>query len=351
MKYTTFEYLQLTVTIIALLLQAYIIYLISVATPKTMNNYKYFLVFFTAWDLLFSLFTGLLMIPIPAEPLMGVVVRGLAFYIGPLISSLTPALCIYAGTMVLLSQNYCLVYRFTILLPNQKIHERFLSIKCKFWCFLGFQILAFALGVGLHQTQSTQIEAREHLAWYSKAKPKAVAETFQYIEEGETLWVIKWSNYSIGYMCTVLLLIILSEMTSAGLIFVTLRALKRTGHVHSVATKKLTIQFIRLLAAQMFLPLIFVGLPAMAAIVCTISDIWLDRESISYGYFLLSCYSGCNMTLTLVFISPYRTHFFAKILWPVFIRPMVFVFNGFKKPNEPQAVSHVNTIVSASTVL
>ncbi|KAI6172715.1 hypothetical protein M3Y98_01004200 [Aphelenchoides besseyi] len=333
MKYTTFEYLQLTVTVIALLLQAYIIYLISTATPKSMHNYKYFLVFFTAWDMLFSVFTGLLMIPIPAEPLIGIVVRGIAFYMGPLVSSFT----------VLLSQNYCLVYRFTILLPNQKIHERFLSLKCKFLCLLGFEILAFALG-----------EAREHLALYSNAKPKAVEETFRYIEEGEALWVMKWSNYSICYMSTVFLLIILSEITSAGLIFATLRALKRTSHVHSVATKKLTIQFIRLLAAQMLLPLIFVGLPAMVAIVCTLLEIWIDRDSISYGYFLLSCYSSCNTTLTLAFISPYRTHFFVKILWPVFIRPIAFIFNGFKKPKEPQVVSpptNVNTIVSASTEL
>ncbi|KAI6195186.1 hypothetical protein M3Y96_01204200 [Aphelenchoides besseyi] len=307
MKYTTFEYLQLTVTVIALLLQAYIIYLISTATPKSMHNYKYFLVFFTACK------------PTISIQLIGIVVRGIAFYMGPLVSS------------------------FTILLPNQKIHERFLSLKCKFLCLLGFEILAFALG-----------EAREHLALYSNAKPKAVEETFRYIEEGEALWVMKWSNYSICYMSTVFLLIILSEITSAGLIFATLRALKRTSHVHSVATKKLTIQFIRLLAAQMLLPLIFVGLPAMVAIVCTLLEIWIDRDSISYGYFLLSCYSSCNTTLTLAFISPYRTHFFVKILWPVFIRPIAFIFNGFKKPKEPQVVSpptNVNTIVSASTEL
>ncbi|KAI6172673.1 hypothetical protein M3Y98_00999500 [Aphelenchoides besseyi] len=352
MHYTTIEIAQMAVSFIALILQLYIVYLILVATPRNMYEYKFFIITFTTWDIIFSLVFGLCLSPIPAEPLMGIIVRGFSYYIGEFVSRCTAPAALYAGSMVMLSQVYCLVYRLTVrrilfrvINPNQTIHQQLMSPLCKVLCFIFFQSISIAMATGFYYAL---IPAEVNNFLYLKQmkdyvrsygyKPEALAKTLEYAEEGESIVVMPVSNYTTWYCCVVLISVFTVEIISATLIFQTLRTLKANSRVHSVITQKLHLQFVRLLGAQvktklMVLPLVFFSIPtACCVILSAIYSISIDRHTISYAYCLVSTYGVTNTLLSLFFISPYRRHCYANVIRPL-LWPFAFACNGFKRPN------------------
>ncbi|KAI6226298.1 hypothetical protein M3Y99_01308600 [Aphelenchoides fujianensis] len=289
-------------------------YLIKVATPKSMSEYKYFLMFYTFW-------------PVPAEPMMGVVVRGGAFWLGSFAS------------------------RCAVLLPNREYYRRFLLKRSKTACLLGFQVLAVAVGYGFYLAQYTP---EGLLGYFAKNKFKVAElnETRRFAEEGEAITAIHWTDYAIGYLIAVLVLILASELVSALLIFSTLRILAKTTEVHSMATRKLHLQFIRLLSVQVALPFFFIAIPVFVAVLFTVLEISIDRASIFVGYVFLALYSATNTMLSLFFIHPYREHFLRNVLGPFFL-PFTLVCSAFRPSQSapsPTMAADQRT-VSATTVL
>lgn len=79
---TSYEFALLSVTLITVAIQFYVVFLVQWKSPKTMADYRYFLNLFTIWDLILSVMMGIFIQPMPITPLTACAIRGIATYFG-----------------------------------------------------------------------------------------------------------------------------------------------------------------------------------------------------------------------------------------------------------------------------
>ncbi|KAI1702791.1 serpentine type 7TM GPCR chemoreceptor srh domain-containing protein [Ditylenchus destructor] len=124
--YYAFDWVVTGITVLALAGQAYLVYLIIYISPKAMSSYRPFLLVIAFWDALLSLNIGMFM-PNLLYPASCILSNGPYKYLGPqlcLIMFIFTAFCAVNGKT---AQDYCMMYRLTIILPNQRIHELFMK--------------------------------------------------------------------------------------------------------------------------------------------------------------------------------------------------------------------------------
>lgn len=79
--------------------------------------------------------------------------RGLITYLNsPEAQIITAAAIFYCATNVILSQNFCLFFRYSAIREDKKLHRIYTTTRSKFTCFLFGQLISLALSVFAYKT-------------------------------------------------------------------------------------------------------------------------------------------------------------------------------------------------------
>lgn len=141
---TLYEIILHSITIITIIFQAYLFYLIRYKSPKSMQNYKFYLNYFTFWDLLFTILMGSFLQPEPTGFLMSFHIFGISSWIGPRAEIFTASAIFYTGFNLFLAQDYCLLFRYASL-HGKRLHDLFSSNKMKVLLFIVSQIIGLII--------------------------------------------------------------------------------------------------------------------------------------------------------------------------------------------------------------
>jgi hypothetical protein len=101
-----YEFILHAITCITICIQLYVIYVIYLRSPKNMKEYRFFLITFTVWDLIFTLILGVLLQPDPVGRLLSARMRGLSGYFGNEAQLLTVG-CLYQTPIKLFFADLC----------------------------------------------------------------------------------------------------------------------------------------------------------------------------------------------------------------------------------------------------
>jgi hypothetical protein len=116
-----------------------------------MKPYRFFLNYFTIWDLCFTVILGFVLQPDPIGKNASVRLYGIASYLGPTIQMISVGFLIYITLNVLLSQLYCLIYRYSAVHDDKSFQQFFLSVKAKVVCIVFGQLFSISLAIlGYH---------------------------------------------------------------------------------------------------------------------------------------------------------------------------------------------------------
>lgn len=78
----SYEMLLVFITVITLLLQCYVFFIVQFKSPLCMQSYRYYLNIVIIYDMLFSVFFGIILQPYPINLSVLVGIRGVAYYFG-----------------------------------------------------------------------------------------------------------------------------------------------------------------------------------------------------------------------------------------------------------------------------
>lgn len=90
-----FEWMLIGVTMWTLLIQAYVVYLILKKSPQNIKEYRYFLILFTSWDMVFNIVFGLFLQPLPLAPILAASCRGISSFFNPQVCMITVSLKVF----------------------------------------------------------------------------------------------------------------------------------------------------------------------------------------------------------------------------------------------------------------
>lgn len=165
------------ITVLTLIVQCCVLFLVQFRSPKQMNEYRYFLNNFMLWDMLFtSAFTcpsarnnlvlvvlGTAIAPYTISYGLACLITGWAKYLSPafqlfwvsssssrVLNTFQAGVGMYSGSLIVMSQGYCLLYRLTVIQINKNIHRIFMSTPSKIFFVLIQQSLAIPLGVFIY---------------------------------------------------------------------------------------------------------------------------------------------------------------------------------------------------------
>ncbi|KAI1697229.1 serpentine type 7TM GPCR chemoreceptor srh domain-containing protein [Ditylenchus destructor] len=113
----------LVITLVSILLQCYVIFMIIRQSPASMSSYRYFLSFISVWDLLFTILLGLGLHPRLMYPASAGKVSGFFKPLGMPGAKVGLCLIVYSSVNVIGSQAYCLIYRLAVVIPYKWIRE------------------------------------------------------------------------------------------------------------------------------------------------------------------------------------------------------------------------------------
>lgn len=280
---------------------------------------------FKFWDLCFTV-TISLAAPEPLFPAKALLFNGLAKYLGAGWCRIVVSYCYssiltsdegkfqasamwWCATACVVAQDYCLFYRLTvILMDNERWHRRFLSLPgrvlshvCMLTCVLTVSILFYySLATGtdteiLVSHGFTHSEALGIISEHSDPGPIVII----YLDSS-----LDWAKSA---MAAVFSGVLLSELFSFLAAYAILRSLARCSTFFSPTTYRMHHQLTVLLVTQLATPLIFIITPVVAALLAILLHVPLSQTTGRVGFLLLALYPLCNVSLTLLFITPYRT--------------------------------------------
>ncbi|KAE9548644.1 hypothetical protein FO519_008146 [Halicephalobus sp. NKZ332] len=120
------------ITVITLIIQTYAFFVMLLKSPKSMSEYGKLLAYVTAWDMLFNIILGFGIAPGLFFPAPGMYFNGLAQDIYQAFGYDSARICLCAWLWVLVvlvaNQNYCLIYRFTVIRQDTRYHDFLMSI-------------------------------------------------------------------------------------------------------------------------------------------------------------------------------------------------------------------------------
>ncbi|KAH7720005.1 hypothetical protein AAVH_12537 [Aphelenchoides avenae] len=161
-----------SITFTSVNIQVYVIWVILTKSPPAMHEYRYFLCVYTLCDLTFTFVFGFVVHPEPLFPSKAASVNGLAKLLGQGGAGLSMALVCALGAMVVAAQDYCLIYRMTVVLEDQR-YNKFLVSK---WVYGAVYAVGAALAVvvGLpfyHSTSQDPDYIIPNILKYEAARP------------------------------------------------------------------------------------------------------------------------------------------------------------------------------------
>ncbi|KAI1717554.1 serpentine type 7TM GPCR chemoreceptor srh domain-containing protein [Ditylenchus destructor] len=355
------------ITIFSLAAEAYLIYLIIYVSPKTMSAYRPFLLNIAFWDALLSFNIGMFM-PNMLYPASCILSNGPYKYLGPQFCLITFTFLVCCGVNGITAQDYCMMYRLTIILPNQRIHEYFM----KWQAVVLIQLILWAIGlevsISSYLTFMTPQNTTEYLNhWYDDAiydwfTPKWYLPPYN---KNATIICTAWfSPYQTRLLWSGAIFLVTSELCCFALavtIFGILRKnisryesnLAQLGFAEnnrtlpyrigrfSRKTYSMHLQLTALIVAQYLSPIVFLVGPIFVIIYKNINYAESDVPSHALGDSIVIAFSlyGCaNALLTLTFVAPYRIYTKRKLL------DLLTKLGMRKRPSPSKLVTPGNTI-------
>ncbi|KAI6236325.1 hypothetical protein M3Y95_00145300 [Aphelenchoides besseyi] len=288
-----YERCLLTITIIAATSQFYVIFLIQKKSPKSMM-----------WDFLFTLVMGLGLQSYPIVPLLGGSTRGLAGYFGEFSARLVEASALYTGSQVIISQDYCLIFRCILIRANKKTHDVYVSWPSRIFWFLVHQAIALPIGFGFYLTflpkdlVSGRLKANNVSAEATKTDMPVIVIDYDL-------------PYTWQYFFVLVSLMVFSELLSVTLIYLILSTLKRT--TFSKQTTKLHYQLITHLIVLLIIPLVLIIGPCCICVILLYFNIYSTENVMKIGLTMLTLYGPTNAFATILLVGPYRSFTFRAI--------------------------------------
>ncbi|KAI6177858.1 hypothetical protein M3Y97_00953000 [Aphelenchoides bicaudatus] len=300
-----YAYVLEIMTAITFVFQIYLIYLINYKTPSSTTQYCYFLYLFVIADFTFTFLLDVGMAPDAVDGIFGSTMKALGKYLPPNGQRALISATVYMGGMVIMYQDYCLIYRFTVIF-GRSLHRYFMSRTSK----IIFNLFWHSIGLGLGFLCYSSVMDEKTL--YIRIKEEEA--DFQRINGGHFfIWFDFKSNWTLAFAFIMLFSFLLSESISVGCVWVILRMLKKNSASYSKNTYRLHRQFTILLAVQLTLPVLLILLPVAIALVLGLLGVSLSNFSTQIGFAIFSSYAFLNSMLTIMFITPYREDFKDKI--------------------------------------
>ncbi|KAI1705649.1 serpentine type 7TM GPCR chemoreceptor srh domain-containing protein [Ditylenchus destructor] len=341
--YYAYDLVVTGITIFALVVEAYLIYLIIYVSPKTMSAYRPFLLNIAFWDTLLSFNIGMFM-PNMLYPASCILSNGPYKYLGPQFCLILFTFIVCCAVNGITAQDYCMMYRLTIILPNQRIHEYFMKWQAVVLIQLILWAVSLEVSISTLLTFMTPQNATAYLNhWYDDA----IYDWF------DAKWYLPPYNKNSTIICTDWFSPYLRKQVWSGVIFLATSELccfamaatifgilrknisryesnlaqlgfeenNRTLPYHigrfSRKTYSMHLQLTALIVAQYLSPIIFLAGPIFVILYKNVFYATSDVPSHALGDSLVISFSlyGCaNAFLTLAFVAPYRTYTKRKLL-------------------------------------
>jgi len=216
----------------------------------------------------------------------------------------------WCATACVVAQNYCLVYRLTvILMDGGRWHRRFLSIRGRLLSHLCMLICVELVSTLFYYSLATDADT-ELISAHVFATPEAADILAQYTanENGPIVIIYLDStlNWAKSAMAAVFSGVLVSELFSFFAAYAILKRLARNSAIFSAKTYRMHHQLTLLLVMQLATPLIFIITPVVAALLAILLHVKLSQTTGRIGFLLLALYPLVNVSLTLLCITPYR---------------------------------------------
>ncbi|KAI6226524.1 hypothetical protein M3Y99_01283000 [Aphelenchoides fujianensis] len=332
--YSPYEFALLGITIVTVAAQLYVAFLLRFKTPPTMRDYRYFLVLFTLWDGLFTVWVGLVVQPVPIEGIVAVTLRGLANYFQAFWCRVLVAGSVFFGVNVVLAQNLCALHRFLALQPTSRAYARFRSPTVHLGIQMAIQAVAGGLALLFYATFKTAARIAVHKqSGFLRERLVATDGTAARIND-RFIWLETEFVHTQLFLVAFLLLFVASPLFSLGVLLATVRSLRKGAAYMPAATRQLHAQFLRLLFVQIASPLLFAVLPVLVCCGCILVGVGGSRLSFELVFGLLALYGLSNALSSVCFIQPYR-QFTAALLWD---NPLGRLLCGRKREPKEKAI-------------
>ncbi|KAH7718173.1 hypothetical protein AAVH_14376, partial [Aphelenchoides avenae] len=188
-----FHVILTVITTINLVLQAYTFYLMMRVARTQLNEYRYFMMLSTTWDVCLTLTLGFAVQPHVHGPLYACIsARGPVAAFGHEGARISMVLVYTFGVNLIGSQAYSMVYRVSAVLTNPSIKRRFLRRPV----VAGFQLLILAttagLSYGIHiATVRDTVSARGNIYMQKDASERALRRSESFSgHDSECSWRI-----------------------------------------------------------------------------------------------------------------------------------------------------------------
>ncbi|KAI1702724.1 serpentine type 7TM GPCR chemoreceptor srd domain-containing protein [Ditylenchus destructor] len=290
------------ISVVDLVFQTYIIFLCLRVSAGSMKEYRYFILLSTILDLCLSSCLGFFMHLYITEGASCLVHKGLITF-GHDGASIVFSLAFFIGAAIIAVQDYCILYRMTLVSNNRKHKEIFLRRSTTIMLLLLIFVISFGVAFGISQTL------------YSSEDVELIVRSLVglgLLHESESVSVScinVWSRTTLIVGAMIGILFVSTQVFFLGCGVWIIKKIRRQA-VFSAKAKTIHIQLTKLLIVQMITPVIFVLVP----VVFTQSiQIVLSLFNIPYFVFYMailsiSLFPLTNAILSLGFVAPYRKY-------------------------------------------
>ncbi|KAI1709767.1 serpentine type 7TM GPCR chemoreceptor srh domain-containing protein [Ditylenchus destructor] len=297
----------LTITIVSILLQCYVFFMIIRQSPTSMSSYRYFLCLISAWDLLFTILLGLGLHPKLMFPISAGKVNGFFKPLGLPGAKIGLCLVVYSSVNVIASQAYCLIYRLTVVIPNKWIHEYSMKPISKVIMQIIWQALALAYGVNIYWILLSGEQLKNHIdgsCAYFNITPPTPGTPILAMNFDPDVKV----NSPIGYGKAIVIGFVAAEFLCFLMAYFIVRVLRKNARNFSKKTYLIQLQLTFLLIAQLASPIVFFLVPVVYALYAALAGNSLSLSTGDIGIIFLTLYALSNSLLTILFVTPYRRY-------------------------------------------
>ncbi|KAI1719840.1 serpentine type 7TM GPCR chemoreceptor srh domain-containing protein [Ditylenchus destructor] len=239
--------------------------------------------------------------PDPVFPAKAAIIYGPAKYLGQQSANFSMAFGAFIATALVASQDYCLLYRLTVVLEDLRYHRWFLSkTGYMVFHFIGL-IFCILISVSFYYSVADIDKISAVIGKY----PEAV----ELVPPGAILICLdtnlKWSQWMIVILISSM---VVAEFVSFGVSYGIMKTLSKNSRGFSGKTYRMHRQLTYLLVAQLSTPIFFVLFPVAVALWSMVFHVPISQLMGRIGFMLFSLYASTNSCLTIFFVGPYRIY-------------------------------------------
>ncbi|KAI1697179.1 serpentine type 7TM GPCR chemoreceptor srh domain-containing protein [Ditylenchus destructor] len=290
------------VSVVDLVLQAYIIFICLRVSTGSMKEYRYFILLSTVLDLCLSSCLGFFMHLHITVGTSCLVHKGLITF-GREGASIVFSLAFFIGAAIIAAQDYCILYRMTLVSNNRKIKDVFLRHSTTIMLLLLIFVVAMGVAYGISQTlyssEDTEIIVRDLVDRGHLHESDSISVS--------CINMLSKTTVIVGAMIGILFVSTQAFFLGCGVWII--KKIRRQA-VFSAKTKNMHIQLTKLLIVQMVTPVIFVLVPVVfTQSITVVFSLFNTPYFILYlAMFSISLFPLTNAILTLGFVAPYRKY-------------------------------------------